>query len=549
MHLHLIQDHMMHRSEYCPKLNPVLYAYTRVPTGWKHYKIVIEPQDRLAEQIEASGQYFLHGLLPKIGTMVETHDMHSKVDTTEQLDVTFVVEQDPGTIDIGVTVFGVTRMSIGVVKDICWSAAQATVVWEGEGDKKRMRACNLENLIPTPARKRIEPRSVGERVLIMGAKDRSYIGKKGWTKTVNKTSCEVSVDDDPKPRRFSKSLLHSLSPNETKFHGDNRVYVAERTCNPTQRLKRLNEYLIRNGHFQVYRSFTTTYRQKNTIEKVQKSLEDVKIDEIVIDEGKLEDLQHYSRLVNETVVCYTTSRHEAMAQDIHDRRFSLWLNDEDIDVYSQYIKTNLATLYNRLQSDGLLNIPLIWILPGSVYNSITERDDAYYTRFWKHIPQFVDFILIPFCIAQHWTLVVVGNPLTPEEAYVLQLNSMESTSDICTIEMTKLQYFLSAGYLSRYGHIGDFKDLRIQKCKSPQQPNCHDCGPYILGYMELFVELISQIKSTNKIDIIPAIEQWTMSQESAKGIRTRLHEMAGQYKPSLHASLPQSTSSSLVLDG
>lgn len=539
---------MTHRSQYCPKLNPVLYAYSRFPTGWKHYKIVIDPQDRIAEQIEASGQYFLHGLLPKMGATVETHDTQSKVDMLEQLDVTFVLEQDPCIIDIGVTVFSVTRMSIGVVQDICWSTVRATVAWEGEEDRKRMRACNLENLIPTPVRKRIEPRSIGERIVIMGAKDRSYIGKKGWTKTVTSTTCEVSVDDDPKPRRFSKSLLHALSSSETKFFGENRVYVAERTSDPALRLKRLNEYLIRNGHFQVYRSFTTMYRQRDIVGEVQKSLEDVKIDEVVIDEGKAEDFQHYSRLVNKTVVCYTRSRHKSMAQDIQERSFSLWLNDEEIDVYSQNIKKNLATLYNRLQSDGLLDMPLIWILPGSVYNSITARDDAYYTRFWKHIPQFVDFILIPLCVAQHWTLVVVVNPLTPEEAYVLQLNSMESTSDVCTIEMDKLQLFLSAGYLSRYGDIGDFKELSIQVCKSPQQPNCHDCGPYILGYMDLFVELISQIKSTNKMEIMSAIEQWTISQESVKGIRTRLHQMAGQYKPSREASLPQSTSSSLVLD-
>lgn len=146
---------------------------------------------------------------------------------------------------------------------------------------------------------------------------------------------------------------------------------------------------------------------------------------------------------------------------------------------------------------------------------------------WNRIPHFADFLLLPVGLSYHWSLILIGFPLSPQETFVLHLDSMpkENRHDD-RIDIEKIRMFLSAGKYFDCGENLQYEDLDAELCESPRQPNGYDCGPYTLACIKCFVDAIEcKTPLSGKGDVVSLINRWEFSAQTAEGMRTQVYQI------------------------
>jgi hypothetical protein len=512
------------QGDYC-ELDPTLIAICLTPNGHQRKVIRIEEEDELRILIRDSADYHIGAMLPRLHECGCTKDRHVSVHNAQAISDSFIPEQDQNQIEVGTTVYNVKKKKIGVVREIIKAHKGAKVAWEG-CEHKKLRLCELESLIATPVRIRIEPKCVGERVVIMGATDLAYVGRQGTIKAYSHDFCQVLLDGSKEEfRRFSRRLLHSTQPSECDVYGPREILELPYGDNHLEDLEVVNDYLLQQGHgFQLVHKYCTKFDSpllEVTDEKLEREGSSSEEDETLMVEEYCRMAKDNSRVSKG----YPDDRLRALKTD-----FFLWLSDWDINAYIWHISTRLAKAY-RLMNSNDLGDPLqyIWVCQSYVYESIynCEGDLARMRTLWNRIPRFADFLLLPVGLSSHWSLILIGFPLDPQETFILHLDSLskESCHDD-RIDIDNIKVFLSAGKYFECGENLQYEDLDIESCNSPQQPNGYDCGPYTLACIKCFVDAMEcKTPFSAKEDVVSLINRWEFSVQTAEGMRTRVHQI------------------------
>lgn len=509
------------QGEYC-SLNPTLIATCLTPSGPQQNVIRIEEGDNLGMLIRDSAEYYIGALLPRLHECNCAGYMHAAVHDSQIAFPDFIPEQDQNKIEVGTTVYNVNNKRIGVVKEFVKAHGEAKVAWEGDQQAK-LRRCQQSNLIVTPVKRRVEPKTVGERVVVMGATDLTYIGKQGTIRGYNLSFCEVLLDGPrAEVRKFSRKLLHSLTSSDLVTHGARETLCVPFEGNPMECQEEVNKYFLQEGQgFQIILKYVRNFDALAD----EDSHEGYEKEGSSSEEEGLRRVEEYCRLalLNSTVhKGYLNDRLEEL-----NTNFSVWFCDWDIDAYIWWINTRLANTYKCMD----LNSPkqYVWVCQTYVYRSIESAtgDFMRMKNLWNRIPLNSEFLLLPVGTGFHWSLLLIAFPLDPQETFVLHLDSMSKGSySADRIEIDNIRLFLLAGKYIECGDNVQYENLHVEVPQSPQQQNSYDCGPFTLACIRSFVNAIEcQSQPFGKSDVISLINQWEFGSQTAEKMRSKVHEV------------------------
>lgn len=504
-------------------LNSTLIAICLTPDGNQEHKLIrIDEGDNLKMLIRDSADYYIGALLPSLHECRCPGNRHDLVNYAQPFFEDFIPEQDRNKIEVGTTVYSVTRKQIGVVKEIVNAHREAKVAWECNPEAK-LRRCEISNLIATSVKKRIEPKSTGERVVVLGANDPSLIGRQGIIQTYNSFSCEVLLNGrSAEVRKISRKLLHSLAPTNLLTYGPRETLRVPFEGNPMQCLDEVNQYLLEEGQgFQIIKKYATVFNATQ-YESLDEELESR---ESSSKEEGWRRVEEYCRLASFNSIVskgYSDDRLEEL-----NTNASLWLSDWDINAYIWYTNTRLANSYECMYSNDPMQY--IWVCQSYVYASIENciGDFSRMKSLWKRIPHFAEFLLLPVGASFHWSLLLIAYPLDPQETFVLHLDSMSKGSyNADRIDIGNIRLFLSAGNYIESGDKFEYDDLHVETSESPQQPNGHDCGPYTLACIQSFInEIECKSRLSDKNDVVSLINDWEFSAHTAEEMRSKVYDI------------------------
>ncbi|KAI7733241.1 hypothetical protein M8C21_003055 [Ambrosia artemisiifolia] len=178
------------------------------------------------------------------------------------------------------------------------------------------------------------------------------------------------------------------------------------------------------------------------------------------------------------------------------------------------------------------------------YNKLQKlsyREDSFlkFRKWWKGVNIFEKaYILLPVHDCAHWSLGIISIPTKKDELgpIILHLDSLSFHNSSSIFD--NIRRFLKEEWnylrnsevpldLPIADEIWDNLDHRIidRKMQVPQQKNAHDCGLFVLYYMERFIKEAPE-RLTEK-DISMFGRQWFLPEE-ASNLRVRIHNLLVQ---------------------
>lgn len=414
-----------------------------------------------------------------------------------------------------------------MVTEICKTRQDAVVAWEGS-QQRRKKPCLLDKLIVTPVKRRVEPSCTGDRVVILGASECSFIGKQGTIISYGVSFCEVRLHGDGEERRFATKLLHCTeSKKEDLVAGDDVGFSASND----KSVDDLNELFFQMGlNYQVVRKRKTVFY--NSPDFTDTMVTDEDGGALTEEDGDTGMVEEYERLAKISQVCSPSSRERLVT--LRDDE-TLWLNCTEMSTYADHTNGRLASIYRNVVASGPpYCLQYVWVCHPYMYQTIRRRNGDFQkmSNLWNKIPE-VDLLLVPACFELgHWSLLMIGNPLDNEGTFALHLDSMSNHTD--SVDIESIRYFLQAGCYTKTGMTLGFGDLHTESCSAPKQANGNDCGPYTLACIKTVADIIEKrvrlyeenTPRINKQRMRSLIHGWVFTPELIKQIRMKVHEIS-----------------------
>ncbi|XP_027930647.1 probable ubiquitin-like-specific protease 2A isoform X2 [Vigna unguiculata] len=182
-----------------------------------------------------------------------------------------------------------------------------------------------------------------------------------------------------------------------------------------------------------------------------------------------------------------------------------FINDTIIDFYIKYLKNKLPTdEQDRFHFFNSFFFRKLADLDKDPASACDGRAAFQRVRKWtRKVNLFEkDYILIPINYSHHWSLIVICHP---GELTCYKDEEMNESSKVpCILHMDSLkgthkglknifQSYLCEEWKERHGDVVDdvsskFLHMRFISLELPQQDNLHDCGLFLLHYVERFLE-------------------------------------------------------------
>jgi len=133
------------------------------------------------------------------------------------------------------------------------------------------------------------------------------------------------------------------------------------------------------------------------------------------------------------------------------------------------------------------------------------------------------YVLLPVSGRNHWSFLVVENPIHADPTKVYHVNSMKSAHS-SAYAFDVLQWFLGKIHGTQSNLTAEFEWSTFVHYTKPQQTSCSDCGIYVLHYTNLIAKNIPSEKPHSIEDKIAAWTSGSFNASKATAYRSQLYK-------------------------
>lgn len=355
-----------------------------------------------------------------------------------------------------------------------------------------------------------------------------------------------NIQEFSQKRRYRDlSPRHSPSKRQRDKHKSNGNEKSKASAYSQDiREKFSNFYAKKKEALSVSNSNDSRLRKGETIVLVDE--EEPQIIETKEDEPQLKETEQQMEKPDESmkdVKIYYPSRDDPKSVEISYADFDClapeaYLTSTIMNFYMRYLQQHASPTNKVMHDCHFFNTYFYNKLKEAVSYKGTDKDKFFvkFRRWWKGVNIFQKkFILIPINETLHWSLVIICNPDKEEQSgpIVLHLDSLGLHSSIAVFQNIKSYLKEEWHYLAQEVSPSDlpfaeniWKNLprRImdKTIAVPQQKNEYDCGPFVLFFMERFIE--DAPGRLKKKDLEMFGKQW-FKPEEASGLRGKIHKL------------------------